>query len=982
MFSVAPSFSVPPILDRLGRASQPWLDPGTAAVLPGWLGDEVEAAKGLDALMAAIGPLIGALALAGYEVEMVAATPLPAGSSAGHVVIETGVQRFAYLETPLDVAIGHPMPPSDLCLACHVVPRRRFRAYPQTSEVGEVLAMALPSLHAPGDGGSGSWLGTGSTSPTWDLLHDPDPVRPDGEGWWLIGLSAGSDGSLAAMTAAAEEACRQLGALIAIDLEDGWTASQAGAPPPGLLRIFDTGGWHFLDGATPFSDRLLEAGRTVQGWLGRPASGQEQPSRVATPSERASFFLGQTTAPSDHSTGSLASSIESAIAIAVSGTGRAMANMIAEWAARATIATATSFAPTTRRIRSVLELPWAQGLMALHEIGLVDVIGREQIGEVSLPEWIEIDATGFFEQRSSRDPLALEVVNDGSQPDDTGIATDTMQVKVVGNHLIGYWQEHPRVRLGPRMATTYILDAWRDVGTSTFQGTRTAVGAGVSQPCTLTAAMSGDLVVLDVTVDQDGPSATFARISGNAFLSDAELARIEPTILETVTELQRHPLHGYELLEVLQIGELLRADLDAHEAGDREPDQIEAAFDASVAPYWVGDQLEQARSLLRRDLKEHSTARGGWPWYERSVDYLKRLNDVVQASHADLTTLSAFFELAEDHFFYEWELKAPPAGGIGVNLGGGATIYWWATMTVRKWRYVRNGPDHLEWTSEYWAAFGGAGLGITLELTSGMLASGTSAWVRHDLNPDWFLGPFATGGAQAGWSHGPLSFIHEWLNAPWFSKGARDYVATAGTLVFGPHPEDLAGTVLWTNSSGPGELKGFYYGAELSATEGWLFAWNPGDPVPAFDPRTDLDDLSEVHEIEYTGPSGGGRFFDTDVSTVDSATRDWLRDLCLEHLHLLRNRQGVVAIVGHADPQGADEYNRELSEARARSVYEAFADFLGPHLALPEEHTFIGGRGEWESLGENFPSTFAGDRRVDLYLNGERIISVRGGEEG
>ena len=297
-----------------------------------------------------------------------------------------------------------------------------------------------------------------------------------------------------------------------------------------------------------------------------------------------------------------------------------------------------------------------------------------------------------------------------------------------------------------------------------------------------------------------------------------------------------------------------------------------------------------------------------------------------------LTALTAFFELGTNFFWYDWELQANPGGGGGFNFGGGGTAYWSATMTIRKWRYVLGQPDRLDWEASYWATFGGAGLGWTLELTSGFRSTGKSAWVRMDLTQEWFEGAFATSGIQGGRSKGPVPSVPI---LPDISPYTRNKNVSKSTLTFGPHPADAQGNeILWTDASGLSDLKGVYIGAELSAHTRRALPWEPGDEIPLPEESGDLGPRAEVATVAYSGPSNGDRFFDSDVSTVDPVMRSWLRDFCLDNLHLFRNRQAVLAVVGHADPEGTDEYNLALergpSELGVRGLQRRSRTAPGP----------------------------------------------------
>ena len=367
MFSPGPSFAVPPVLDALGYTPPPWERPGTSpAQRPDWLGATEATAKGLTELASGIGPLIASIALAGYEVDLIAAAPLTSGRSVdGHVVLETAGMAYLYSPLALDVALGHPLPPGKLVgLGCHVTPRRRFRPYAATMTIGDALAMALPGLRAPthpgppiGGGRPGAWLGTGVTDAAWELLHDPDPVRLDGGGWWLIGLSASVPKvDLSVMAAAAVDASAQLGALVGGDLHAAWTTTPTGTTPPGLLRIYDADSWHFPDGESPFADQLRASCYLVQGWLGRRSPNATAPVAFqASPAQVATFFVEET--------GQHTGSLEAWLNLATGRTGGSVTvESLADAAHETLDASGFVFGPSEHGIGAALRLPWGDAL--------------------------------------------------------------------------------------------------------------------------------------------------------------------------------------------------------------------------------------------------------------------------------------------------------------------------------------------------------------------------------------------------------------------------------------------------------------------------------------------------------------------------------------------------------------------------------------------------------------------------------------------
>ena len=81
---------------------------------------------------------------------------------------------------------------------------------------------------------------------------------------------------------------------------------------------------------------------------------------------------------------------------------------------------------------------------------------------------------------------------------------------------------------------------------------------------------------------------------------------------------------------------------------------------------------------------------------------------------------------------------------------------------------------------------------------------------------------------------------------------------------------------------------------------------------------------------------------------------------------------------GHADPRGSDQYNQDLSEARAASVGQVLQEVGASPMTIQTE-----GRGEQEALADGQNRFYALDRRVDIQLSfdgkpvNEGLYSVR-----
>jgi outer membrane protein OmpA-like peptidoglycan-associated protein len=90
-----------------------------------------------------------------------------------------------------------------------------------------------------------------------------------------------------------------------------------------------------------------------------------------------------------------------------------------------------------------------------------------------------------------------------------------------------------------------------------------------------------------------------------------------------------------------------------------------------------------------------------------------------------------------------------------------------------------------------------------------------------------------------------------------------------------------------------------------------------------------------------------------------------IRDLA----HTLGRHPGMsVAVIGHADAVGSDDYNLRLSERRARSVGDALTDF-----GIGYGRISTRGMGEWEPVASNASDWGrAQNRRVEIRVRSSK----------
>ncbi|WP_380163919.1 OmpA family protein [Jannaschia sp. R86511] len=118
---------------------------------------------------------------------------------------------------------------------------------------------------------------------------------------------------------------------------------------------------------------------------------------------------------------------------------------------------------------------------------------------------------------------------------------------------------------------------------------------------------------------------------------------------------------------------------------------------------------------------------------------------------------------------------------------------------------------------------------------------------------------------------------------------------------------------------------------------------------PLFSPSEDIDGFSREAEAgeQVTIDIAADVLFAFDSADLSQEAVARLDELAQELLE--RAAPGELAIVGHTDDNGPDDYNQELSQRRAQSV----ADVLQPALADAELDLVVEGRGEAEPVADN-----------------------------
>lgn len=154
--------------------------------------------------------------------------------------------------------------------------------------------------------------------------------------------------------------------------------------------------------------------------------------------------------------------------------------------------------------------------------------------------------------------------------------------------------------------------------------------------------------------------------------------------------------------------------------------------------------------------------------------------------------------------------------------------------------------------------------------------------------------------------------------------------------------------------------------------------WRSGFPDTERNMKCDPQHVAVAETAVTPAPEPPVQVVDSDTGTIlytidgvhfafdKSTLRDSAKSTLDEAVRVLRdNRDSNVAIVGHTDSIGSDAYNNDLSDRRARAVY----DYLAARDVNSSRLT-VYGRGESQPIASN--QTDAGraeNRRVDFIVD-------------
>lgn len=106
--------------------------------------------------------------------------------------------------------------------------------------------------------------------------------------------------------------------------------------------------------------------------------------------------------------------------------------------------------------------------------------------------------------------------------------------------------------------------------------------------------------------------------------------------------------------------------------------------------------------------------------------------------------------------------------------------------------------------------------------------------------------------------------------------------------------------------------------------------------------------------------------FEFDSAELKESSK-FILDERMERFHGNLEIVSDISVIGHTDSTGADEYNQQLSEKRAKAV----AEYIENNAYTPDLSVKVAGRGESEPQASNDSSTGRQkNRRVEIRFNG------------
>jgi outer membrane protein OmpA-like peptidoglycan-associated protein len=118
--------------------------------------------------------------------------------------------------------------------------------------------------------------------------------------------------------------------------------------------------------------------------------------------------------------------------------------------------------------------------------------------------------------------------------------------------------------------------------------------------------------------------------------------------------------------------------------------------------------------------------------------------------------------------------------------------------------------------------------------------------------------------------------------------------------------------------------------------------------------------------------------FCLDSAILSAEGRQAIRVMCANELPAFGSSGSHLTITGHTDRIAGPEYNRGLSELRAKNTLQAIKDALGSRFEIPEANIIASGKGEELATKEGRPDKEVNPRyrRVDIILNGRLVLTL------
>ncbi|ASU83659.1 OmpA family protein [Nocardiopsis gilva YIM 90087] len=156
-----------------------------------------------------------------------------------------------------------------------------------------------------------------------------------------------------------------------------------------------------------------------------------------------------------------------------------------------------------------------------------------------------------------------------------------------------------------------------------------------------------------------------------------------------------------------------------------------------------------------------------------------------------------------------------------------------------------------------------------------------------------------------------------------------------------------------------------------SAVEDSVSDINPSEFVTGIDPSGFVEELEqeEVEGSTTTVTISADVLFEFDEATLNKGAEKQLTSVA----ERLKNVTGTVEVVGHSDGIGDDDYNKKLSEDRAKAVKKALEDELGsdgPDIEATGKGSSDPVAEETDDDGNDMPSARAKNRRVEISFEG------------